>query len=55
MCSDNKVDDDWVVDDNIMSHSKKQRHSETKEKKVRKLQIKGKLNFYSFLHNLYQR
>lgn len=28
MCSGNKVDDDWVVDDNIVSHPKKRRHEE---------------------------
>lgn len=41
MCSDNKVDDDWVIDDNIMSHSKKKRHSEKEEKRLRQTQIKG--------------
>ncbi|KAI1729360.1 CWF19-like protein 2 like protein [Ditylenchus destructor] len=34
MCSENNVDDDWVVDDNIMSHPKKKRHEEKDSRKA---------------------
>lgn len=41
MCSGNKVDDDWVVDDNIMSHPKKRRHEEKNAQKNTSKKIKG--------------
>uniref|UniRef100_A0A183C446 Cwf21 domain-containing protein n=1 Tax=Globodera pallida TaxID=36090 RepID=A0A183C446_GLOPA len=38
VCSDSKVDDDWVVDDNIMSHPKKRRHADKESvKKARNM------------------
>jgi hypothetical protein len=40
MCSGNKVDDDWVVDDNLMSHPKKRRHTEKDDKKSNQKRIK---------------
>jgi hypothetical protein len=42
MCSDNKTDDDWVVDDNIMAHPKKRRHTEKDNVREASKRIKGK-------------
>lgn len=41
MCSGNKVDDDWVVDDNIVSHPKKRRHEEKNAQQSIVKKIKG--------------
>lgn len=42
MCSENRTDDDWTVDDNIMSHPKKRRHEEKDAAKKTGKQIRGK-------------
>ncbi|KAI1721215.1 CWF19-like protein 2 like protein [Ditylenchus destructor] len=43
MCSENNVDDDWVVDDNIMSHPKKKRHEEKDSRKAGSSRIAARL------------
>uniref|UniRef100_A0A914HAR8 Uncharacterized protein n=1 Tax=Globodera rostochiensis TaxID=31243 RepID=A0A914HAR8_GLORO len=41
VCSDSKVDDDWVVDDNIMSHPKKRRHADKESVKKARNMVNG--------------
>uniref|UniRef100_A0A914DT30 Cwf19-like C-terminal domain-containing protein n=1 Tax=Acrobeloides nanus TaxID=290746 RepID=A0A914DT30_9BILA len=46
MTSDNRVDDDWVVDDNLMSHPKKRRHAEKDRRKDESKRVKGWFTLY---------
>lgn len=49
MCSENKVDDNWVVDDNIIAHPKKRRHEEKDNKQSINKKIKG-FNFIKYFY-----
>lgn len=52
MCSENRTDDDWTVDDNIMSHPKKRRHEEKDAAKKTGKQIRGKFFNCVYYHKM---
>ncbi|KAL3090307.1 hypothetical protein niasHS_006759 [Heterodera schachtii] len=41
VCSDSKTDEDWVVDDNMMSHPKKRRHEEKEIVRKKRNMVQG--------------